>query len=203
MNKKEIRAQLRLRHQGQDAKERESRELCSHILQSKEYRSAHVVGCYVAMKHEADITMVMEDVLRSGRALALPKCGRPPHMSFRLIRALDELQIGAFGIPEPKEDAPEILPQQMDLLLVPLEGIDRRGVRLGKGGGYYDCYLSKAAEMMTIGCALSWQWIQELPDESWDRPLKACADHSGIHTFVEYSKVKGYAYGYEEEKASD
>ena len=68
------------------------------------------------------------------------------------------------------------------LLLVPLEGIGPGGMRLGKGGGYYDCLLSKG-NPVTLGCVLSWQWADWIPCEPWDKPLHACADRHGVHMF--------------------
>ena len=42
---------------------------------------------------------------------------------------------GVWGIAEPKADKPVVEP---DILLVPLLAFDRRGWRLGYGGGFYD-----------------------------------------------------------------
>ena len=70
----------------------------------------------------------------------------------------------------------------LELLLVPLEGIDPSGMRLGKGGGYYDCLLADRS-ITTLGCALSWQWTVQVPCQAWDKPLSACADMNGIHLF--------------------
>ncbi len=182
MNKKELRQYLRMQHQGQAERARQSLLLCRSILESEMYRSARVIGGYMPLRREADITPVLEDALLQGKTLALPLCGDAPYMTLRRVCSLDELVPGAYGILEPRADAPEIPVQELDLLLVPLEGIDRKGFRLGKGGGYYDCLLS-AARVPTLGCALSWQWTEAVPHEAWDIPLKACADCRGIHRF--------------------
>ena len=85
---------------------------------------------------------------------------------------------------EPVENAPVVDTGTIDLLLVPLEGISSSGVRLGKGGGYYDRLLA-ACPALTLGAALSWQWTEDIPRERWDRPLHACTDLGGIHIFCQ------------------
>lgn len=183
MTKREWRKHLRSLHEGREARDRQSAALCRHIIGCDSYKSARVIGGYMPMEHEADILPVLQDALEQGKILALPLCGQPPHMTLHRVDSLDELAPGAYGIPEPMQSAEQVAAEELDLLLVPLEGIDSTGVRLGKGGGYYDRLLADA-DVTTIGCALKWQWTQRLPSESWDRPLDACADEEGVHVFV-------------------
>lgn len=160
----------------------ESALICRHVLDWEVYRSARVIGGYMPMKHEADITPVLLDALASGKTLALPLCGKPPEMSFRRVENLDQLRTGAYGLLEPMEDAPVMTPEEIDLLLTPLEAVDHRGMRLGKGGGYYDRLLTEHA-LCTVGMALSWQWVEEVPAQAWDQPLRAAGDRSGVRWF--------------------
>lgn len=182
MNKREMRAYIRSLHEGKAVRDEQSAALCRHILDSDAYRKARVIGGYIPIPREADITLALEDALRQGKSVVLPLCGDAPHMTMRRITSLDELVPGKYGIPEPNHEAPIFPVQDIDLLLVPLEGIDRYGFRLGKGGGYYDCLLAEN-DIPSIGCALSWQWVDELPRDCWDKPLSACVDMHGIHCF--------------------
>lgn len=184
MNKRQLRAHLRSLHEGKAVRAGQSTEICRHILSSSMYRNARIVGGYMPLAHEADITPVLLDVLGSGKTLVLPLCGTAPVMTLRKVSAMEELVPGAYGIMEPCSEAPIVALQDVDVLLVPLEGIDKAGFRLGKGGGYYDCLLS-TAETVTIGCALSWQWVDEVPCEPWDKQLFACADMFGMHEFTQ------------------
>lgn len=160
----------------------ESRRICCHVLNWDGYLRAETVGAYMPMAHEADILPVLEDALRRGKRLALPLCGRPPEMSFRLVRDLAQLRTGRYGIPEPDAAAPAVPPEEINMLLTPLEGIDAAGMRLGKGGGYYDCLLARH-RLPCLGVALSWQWVDSLPHDEWDQPLTAVVDARGIHMF--------------------
>ena len=182
MNKRQLRTQLRSLHEGKAVRDAQSAGICRQILDSSVYRNAHIIGGYMPLAHEADITPVLLDALCCGKKLVLPLCGAAPNMTLRQVSSMEELIPGAYGIMEPSSEAPIVPPQCVDLLLVPLEGIDRTGFRLGKGGGYYDCLLS-STEAVTIGCALSWQWVDEVPREPWDRRLSACADMLGMHEF--------------------
>lgn len=177
-----LRQYIRSLYPGREERDRESRALCGHILHSELYRNARVIGGYMPLPREADVTAVLEDALCSGRILALPLCGEAPEMTLRRVGSMEELVPGAYGIWEPREDTEIISVDALDLLLVPLEGIDPTGMRLGKGGGYYDRLLADAA-VTTLGCALSWQWTERVPVQAWDRPLKGCADRDGILMF--------------------
>jgi 5-formyltetrahydrofolate cyclo-ligase len=51
------------------------------------------------------------------------------------------LILNEWGIPEP-ENGPEIAPEEIDLVLIPLLAFDQTGHRVGYGKGYYDRFLA-------------------------------------------------------------
>lgn len=78
---------------------------------------------------------------------------------------------GAYDIPVPLETAPEAVP---DVLLVPLLAFDRRGYRLGYGGGFYDRTLEQLRafkRVVAIGVAYHAQMVDEVPVGLHDAPL--------------------------------
>ena len=75
-----------------------------------------------------------------------------------------------FGTLRP--DGPEIVP---DLLFVPLLAFDRRGRRLGYGGGYYDRTLAALPGAIAVGCAFAAQEMDEVPAGPHDIALDAVA----------------------------
>ncbi len=90
---------------------------------------------------------------------------------FRRWREGQLLIEGPMGLREPSVRLPESVP---DLTFVPLAAFDRRGYRIGYGGGHYDATL--AALRMShpgpaIGIAFSVQEIERVPEEGHDQPL--------------------------------
>ena len=85
------------------------------------------------------------------------------------IPALRLLRPGAFGIQEPPADLPAADPAgyAAALALVPCLAASRDGVRLGRGGGYYDRFLAhyKGAGLLLCPEALL---LDELPCDDWD-----------------------------------
>src|SRR5687767_13746260 len=87
-----------------------------------------------------------------------------------------------FGIPEPT--GRRCAPQQLDLVLLPLVAFDRRGARLGMGGGFYDrtfAFLRVAGRRKPrlVGLAHHFQEVAQLPREPWDVPLAAIVTERG------------------------
>ena len=135
-DKAALRRCIRAAFPGEEIRRRESEALCRHIMQWEPYLAAKVIGAYIPLSMEADVMPVILDVIRRGKKLVLPRVESRECMTMRRVRSMEDMTIGRWGIQEPAQEAEIVSPAEMDLLIVPLEGIDRRGVRLGKGGGY-------------------------------------------------------------------
>lgn len=78
------------------------------------------------------------------------------------------MQSGAFGIEEPTGEI-EVPAQDIDLIIVPARAFTRRGERLGRGGGFYDKYMSLSGfRAYKIGIAYSVQIFDSLPCDTHD-----------------------------------
>ena len=162
--------QFRISLSPQDKAELDER-ITAKILSDEAYRSAETVFCYVSVPQEIDTSRILADAAKCGKRIAVPRCGKNGQMDFHIVSSQDELVPGMYGIPEPKGSCPIYIPGPDDLCIVPCLAADRRGFRLGYGGGYYDRYLA-ANPAMTIGLCYSACATDLLPNDAFDVPLQ-------------------------------
>lgn len=142
-------------------------------------KSAGCIGLYAPQADEAPALRYAEKMANIGVKTALPVI-KGNMMHFHLWQSGDDLQSGAFGIMEPSDTQPVIIP---DLLFVPLLGFDNKGHRLGQGGGFYDRYLAKHTESRAIGLSWSAQQIDQIPTEPHDKAMCAVCTEQSVLIF--------------------
>lgn len=109
-----------------------------------------------------------------GARRALPVIvDRDAPLVFRAFEPGDRLKPDSLGIPSPVADAAVVWP---DVLFVPVLAFDRRGGRLGQGGGFYDrtiAALRARGRVWIVGVAYAGQEVEDLPLEPHDQRLDA------------------------------
>ncbi|PZF78557.1 5-formyltetrahydrofolate cyclo-ligase [Aestuariivirga litoralis] len=134
--------------------------------------SAGTVSGFIPYKSEITTIPMLERLGRDGWRTSLPiVIGMDEPLLFRDWVPGEPLVAGAFDIPVPLESAAEAVP---DLLLVPMLAFDRKGYRLGYGGGFYDRTLEKlraVKRVVAIGVAYHAQMVDEVPTGLHDAPL--------------------------------
>lgn len=81
-----------------------------------------------------------------------------------------ELKKSEFNILEPITNP--VQPSLLDLVIVPALMVDKKGYRLGYGGGFYDRFIEKLrSDTLTIGLAFEFQIFDSIPKESHDAQL--------------------------------
>ena len=150
-----------------------------------EFQQARTVLLFVSMPDEVDTLPILADALAAGKAVAVPKVDtRRKVMDACVLRNLDrDLAPGVFGILEPTASE-TIEPASIDFVLVPARGFDRQGNRLGRGGGYYDRYMSAPGFHATrCGIAFAAQLLDALPHDAHDLPVHLLVTEHGILRF--------------------
>ena len=123
-----------------------------------------IVSGFMPLKTEINPLPLMRKLAGQGAQLALPViAGRGRPLIMRAFTFGDALNIGQWGIKEPKPEAAEVTP---DILLVPLLAFDRNGHRIGYGAGYYDMTIAAVRARkpaVAVGIAYACQEIAAVP----------------------------------------
>ncbi|MDR2076910.1 MAG: 5-formyltetrahydrofolate cyclo-ligase [Desulfovibrio sp.] len=183
--KASLRQAMIRRRKALSAEERQALSLAAqqHVLDSPLWRNARCVALYAALAGETDTSALLENAWAGGRTVLLPLCSvkERGRMDFCACPGKHALRPGFAGIPEPDPALAPAAPPP-DLLVVPGLAFDCRGFRLGMGGGYYDRFFlrSPLPGAVRLGLAFSFQVLDALPREAWDRPVHALGTEKGL-----------------------
>lgn len=140
-----------------------------------------VCAGYSPQGGELDPGPLMARLAGAGARLALPAVVmRNAPLQFRPWSPGQILTVDELGLPAPAADVGSCRP---DLVIVPLLAFDRRGGRLGQGGGYYDRTLARLKEtgpVFVLGLAYSGQEVDCVPTEDTDQRLDAVLTERGF-----------------------
>ena len=154
-----------------------SSAIVSLLLGSELYISAAILVGFVPMESEPAILPVLRHWTGLGRKLLLPAFVRHTK-SYALaeVKALDgsALVPGKYGILEPREEIPRQQPpytfSEPAIWLVPGVAFSPGGLRLGRGGGYYDRLLD-SSNGVKIAVCFDCQLAEELPATRQDAKM--------------------------------
>ena len=147
------------------------------------------LGLYWPLAGESDLTALAElpgqgpGTALAGR-LALPAVAGLPgqgHLEYRAWQPGEPLEPDLCRIPAPR--GPALAPGQLGLVLVPALGLDRQGIRLGSGGGWYDRLRADPAWRAVPALAVlpAACLVEQLPRDPWDVPFDGWLDERGVH----------------------
>lgn len=124
----------------------------------------------MSLPSEPDIRRVIRIALARGKKVYLPCTEENGTLRiFGLRRRRNRFKRGAYGILEPeRRKKEEGSLSDVDLILVPGLGFDRRGRRLGRGKAYFDRFLKKSKKAVKVGIAFQKQIIPKIPIEKHD-----------------------------------
>ena len=167
-DKKSIRQEVRRRIKlmSEELKHEESEAVFSAIEAMPLFDEVECIALFAAMWDEVPTTHVLERWREMGKRVVVPR------VEGDIMRYYDyhpdRMTEGAFGIIEPMGDV-ECEAKDIDLMIVPARAFTLSGERLGRGGGFYDKYMSLNGFRATkIGIAYKCQIFDSLPCDKHD-----------------------------------
>lgn len=145
-----------------------SRRILQKLSREPVFQKAERIAFYYGIAPEVETKPFLKKVLKN-KKLYLPRVGPKRSLALAQVRSLSEdLKRGAYNIMEPKAFCRKRPAARMDLIIVPGVAFDKRGGRLGRGGGYYDRLLRKAEKVVKIGLCFREQMMKKVPMDARD-----------------------------------
>ncbi|WP_081511868.1 5-formyltetrahydrofolate cyclo-ligase [Nocardia donostiensis] len=152
------------------------------------------VCAYVPVRGEPGSTAMLDALRTAGARVLLPVTGQTGPLEWAEYTGTAHLRRARFGLLEPTGPAlPAVTIARAELILVPALAVDRRGVRLGRGAGYYDRTLlaaDPAARLVVV--VRDEEVVERLPEEAHDvRMGWALTPYGGLRRLGEPDTAAG------------
>ncbi len=147
-----------------------SARIVETLLSMEAFQSAKTVALYMAIGGEVNLDTLSQKCWNLGKHTCVPVFSETTEIyEMAEITAETKYSTGHFGIREPV--SPVLYPKnQIDLIVVPGVAFDRKGNRLGRGGGHYDRLL-EGFSGVSAGVAFDFQVLPDIPAEPHDKPV--------------------------------
>lgn len=163
-DKKELRAHFIKARLGMGETEvrQKSRAICEKAERLGEIFVKKSFALYLAVKNEVNTKKLIDTLVSQKKEVYLPRFfNREKAYFFVKFSDWDELEVGYFGIEQPK-NSQKADTSNIDVVFIPGVAFDKKGVRLGWGTGTYD-HLLKGLKAIKIGLSYDFQIADALP----------------------------------------
>ena len=173
-----------------EQRDERSRKACQNLVSTRPFQEASTIMMFLSLPHEVDTSEAILHAWQLGKVVAVPKISwEQRHMIPVQISSLETgLSTGTSGVRNPVAGVPVPF-EDIDLVVTPGLGFDKKGNRLGRGGSYYDRFFANT-ELKAIRCglALAEQYVDAVPVVDHDEPVNLLVTDKEI---VHCNDVKG------------
>ena len=160
-------------------------QVFENLKESIKFDEINFIASFISIRSEISTTKLNEHIIKMKKTLSFPRIEKNRRdLVFKKFNFNDDLKLGKFDIPEPKDTSEDIVPQ---LFFVPCLGFDLNGYRLGYGGGFYDKTFAKLKKakcrFYTVGYAFDEQKQPNIPIEDFDYKLDYVLTEKQLYTF--------------------
>ncbi len=144
---------------------------CRRIAEIPAWNAAKTVLVYAPLPDEPNCTPAAMVALECGVRVCVPRVD----WANKRLEAVPITDFNADLLPDrhavrsPRPDVAAVDPSEIDVVLVPGLAFDRAGGRLGRGGGFYDRFLSQAGvRAVKVGVGFGVQMVEAVPRDERD-----------------------------------
>lgn len=163
--------------------------LSERAFQLAELATARTVAAYVSVGREPSTRALLDRLHAAGIRVLLPVLLPDNDLDWAAYEGPERLVKAGRGLLEPA--GPRLGPEAVTgagVVFLPGLAVDRRGLRLGRGGGSYDRVLARleraGATPALVVLLYDGEVLAEVPVEAHDRPVQAAVTPSGVHRFA-------------------
>jgi 5-formyltetrahydrofolate cyclo-ligase len=194
--RKKIRDRVKAIATNKEEIDQQSNQVWARLFELDQYKSAKSIGLFLSMPQgEINTDPALRHALEQGKTIFVPQVGQNfEKCEMELLKIIlpsssakegddagtmfhSDWPRNKWGIPEPPSDMPIVTaqPGDIDLLVVPGLGFDRKGNRLGQGKGYYDRFIARMTQdgsaLPLVAVALTPQLVvdEAIPVAEYDR----------------------------------
>ncbi|WP_156854749.1 5-formyltetrahydrofolate cyclo-ligase [Oceanobacillus sp. AG] len=156
-------------------------KIVQNLTSSDLWNQASTVGVTVSGGLEWDTEPLIRKGWQEGKTVTVPKCvPEERRLDFYQLDDFEQLEASYFNLREPNpHETVKVEKREIDLLIVPGLIFDKRGYRVGFGGGYYDRFLTDFPNR-TVSVLYSGQLVEEVPAEPFDIPVDYLVTENGF-----------------------
>jgi 5-formyltetrahydrofolate cyclo-ligase len=153
------------------------RALRDAVLALPQVQMAGTIAAYYSIGSEPDTHGLVYALWKRGSYVLLPRLRPDMDLDWASYEGPDSLRPGPRGLTEPTEPSRGVpAVSRADLVIVPALAVDRRGARLGRGGGSYDRALARVGpQVPTIALLYDGELLGEVPAAAHDQRVRFAA----------------------------
>ncbi|MHC4187466.1 MAG: 5-formyltetrahydrofolate cyclo-ligase [Planctomycetota bacterium] len=175
MDKNKWRDKLSAYLRSLDEKQRaqKSSQACHKLVSTESFQKASVVMMYLSIPYEADPSEAILHAWQLGKIVVVPKINwEDKHMLPVQINSLEaDFSFEVSGLRNPMKGIPAPF-SEIDLVVTPGLGFDKKGNRLGRGGAYYDRFFAhQELQAQRCGFGFTEQLVDAIPVIQTDQPM--------------------------------
>ena len=159
--------------------------LFNEFFEKINFQAINIVSSFISINSEINTRELNNLIFIKNKILCLPVIKKKnSHLIFKQFKSEENFVKGHMNISEPQNKNKILIPE---LIFVPCLAFDKKGNRLGYGGGYYDrtfAYLNKINHRFTsVAYAYEEQKLDYIPIDKFDFKVDYVITEKNLYSF--------------------